>query len=464
MGALTKVKIDTALVLAAGPGTRVWPYAEIRPKVMIPVANRPLVSHQVDSLRNLGVERIVIAAGPFHEQIRHYFRHASDVVVVNVGETTGTAATLAALDSDVQAGLVLVVHGDSLVSAKDLQRLVDQVTQPEDLAALVAPLGDESCHDWVCCTMTDGKVTEILGHPRDGVSHRFAAFVLPRSFWPYLSNNSGIFTNVQVGMMPPVEGYLEMSLVDWMTDERAILAVETADAFFDVDKPWHILMANAHMTDLACRDLRGHELSSGASIHPTASVEGYVRLGQNSTIGGNVVVRGNLVVGDNTTIENGAIIHGNTIIGNHCYIGDYCYVSHGVSIGDGCVVSHCAELAGLLMEGVYLYHYMEICGIVGQHTDVGAATVCGTLRFDDWITSHVVKGRREYPRHGSNATYLGDFCRTGVNAIIMPGCKVGTYSVVGPGVILRDDLPSRKIVSVQQDLSIGDWGPERYGW
>ena len=67
-------------------------------------------------------------------------------------------------------------------------------------------------------------------------------------------------------------------------------------------------------------------------------------------------------------------------------------------VGGGCVVSHAAELSGVIFDGVYLYHYMEIYGIVGTNTDIGAATVCGSLRFDDDNTIHRIRGRREYPR------------------------------------------------------------------
>jgi hypothetical protein len=46
----------------------------------------------------------------------------------------------------------------------------------------------------------------------------------------------------------------------------------------------------------------------------------------------------------------------------------------------------------------------------------------------------------------------------------MPGVKTGAYSCVGPGVLLYEDLPSRKAVFVKQEHSVIDWGPERYGW
>ena len=47
---------------------------------------------------------------------------------------------------------------------------------------------------------------------------------------------------------------------------------------------------------------------------------------------------------------------------------------------------------------------------------------------------------------------------------IMPGRRTGVYSVVGPGVILYDDLPDRTLVTAEQTLRTRSWGPEQYGW
>ena len=58
---------------------------------------------------------------------------------------------------------------------------------------------------------------------------------------------------------------------------------------------------------------------------------------------------------------------------------------------------------------------------------------------------------------------MEDYCRTGVNAIIMPGKKIGSYSVVGPGVIFLkisyEDVPSKTIVLTKQELIKRPWSP-----
>ena len=90
--------MKTAIILAAGEGTRVWPYAALRPKAMIPIANKPLISYTVEALENLSFERIIVAAGRGGGQIRNHFAHNQKVTVVDTipGADSGVATPDAA--------------------------------------------------------------------------------------------------------------------------------------------------------------------------------------------------------------------------------------------------------------------------------------------------------------------------------------------------------------------------------
>lgn len=457
--------MKTAVILAAGKGTRIWPYAEVKPKVMIPVANRPVIFYNIEKLQELGFDTIIIAASAMKEQIVNYYRNILCVKVVDVGQTAGAACSLYAVRDYIREETFLVLYGDTILEKADIAALVSRVESGDEASyALVSPLRNESSGDWVCCSLNGGFIENILGHPREDCTHRFCAFAFHKEFFKYLETNAGIFKNVQVGMMSPTEAYIEMSVADFIRDGRKVSAIETTKYFIDMDKPWHILEANDFLVETKCRELSGNVLGEDAILDPTAQVRGYVCLGRGSVIGRNVIINGSVIIENNTIIENGAIIDGNAVIGSDCYIGNYCYISGGSSIGDRCVVNHCAELDGIIMECVYLYHYMEFYGIIGNNTDLGAATVCGTLRFDDGSTMHRIKSRKELPRNHSNATYLGDYCRTGVNTILMPGCKVGPYSIIGPGVLLHEDVPNGTLVMLKQELVKSKWGHEKYGW
>jgi bifunctional UDP-N-acetylglucosamine pyrophosphorylase/glucosamine-1-phosphate N-acetyltransferase len=232
----------------------------------------------------------------------------------------------------------------------------------------------------------------------------------------------------------------------------------------DLDKPWHILEANEkwlrYLSDKTTKD----QIGKGSKISNSATINGHVALGDNSIIGDKVIIEGNVWIGDNTRVTQGAIVEGMVSIGDNCLVRRYCQVEAGSAIGDHCVVSHCAEVSGVLMRNSYAYHYGEFWGVLGEAGDLGAATVCGNLRFDDGRTSHIIGGRRETPVYGANAAYLGDYVRTGVNAIIMPGVKVGPYSVIGAGTLVQKDVPERTSLFVKQEHVQNKWGPERYGW
>jgi bifunctional UDP-N-acetylglucosamine pyrophosphorylase/glucosamine-1-phosphate N-acetyltransferase len=284
---------------------------------------------------------------------------------------------------------------------------------------------------------------------------------LDRSIIPVVEANPGIMKSVQVGAMPPLEADVAQSLNDWKAD---IVAVPAADYVVDIDKPWHILEANQKTAELLCGRLTENRIHPTARIHDGAEIRGFVDLAEGVEIGNRVVIEGNLFVGPRSRIVNGAILRGSNLFGADTLISDYCLLGPDTVVGRNCVVGHGAEMDGVMLDGAYLYHYCEIIGLVGESVDIGAATVCGTLRFDDSETIHRIKGRREVPSSESNATYFGDYSRTGINVITMPGVKIGAYSCVGPGVVLTKDHPDRTITLLKQETESRSWGPERYGW
>jgi bifunctional UDP-N-acetylglucosamine pyrophosphorylase/glucosamine-1-phosphate N-acetyltransferase len=468
-------------ILAAGNGSRIAPYGETRPKTLLPVVNRPVVSWILEALDASGISEIRIAADRRAPDVRLVV--PEEVTVTDVGATAGSAESLASIYDDSSAALV--VPGDVIVSPRDLRSLADAARDALDAARgapdaaggapdadgrrpvvhlLLSPIPRDETGTWIGVRTEGDEVTAIVGHPRGGVTHRIAGFALPPGFARSLARTPTRFPAVEVGMMPAAERYLESAVESWRANGGRVRAVYALDSSYDLDKPWDLLTANERMLDAMAGALSGNRLDDGATIDPTAQVDGHVVLGRNSRVGRNVVIRGDLIAGDDVTIDSGAIINGTVAVGDGSSVRNGCFVEGGSVIGRNCVVSHAAELDGLLFDGVYLYHYMEIYGIVGENTDIGAATVCGSLRFDDGRTAHRIRGRREVPRDHSNASFIGDFCRTGVNAILMPGCRIGPYSIVGPGVVLNRDVPPRTGVRVAQQLEEFSWGPERYGW
>jgi bifunctional UDP-N-acetylglucosamine pyrophosphorylase/glucosamine-1-phosphate N-acetyltransferase len=264
--------------------------------------------------------------------------------------------------------------------------------------------------------------------------------------------------------MPPVEAEIAQSLQMMIDERQTVLAVDAPGYHVDLDKPWHILEANHQVIADMCSRLEGNVIPASARVHDGAEIHGRLVLGENCVIGNRVVIDGDLWLGENASLTNGAILKGPAVVGRETKLRDYCQIGGHTALGERGVYGHGTEFSGVALDVVYCYHYGEVWGVVGSAVDFGAATVCGNLRFDDGDTVWRIKGRAEAPGHASNAAYIGDYSRTGVNAIIMPGRRVGVYSVVGPGVVLYDDVPDRTVVMVKQELTTRPWGPERYGW
>jgi bifunctional UDP-N-acetylglucosamine pyrophosphorylase/glucosamine-1-phosphate N-acetyltransferase len=454
--------VKSAIILAAGKGSKMFPFSEIRSKTTIKIAGKPLIRYNIESLLRIGIEEIVIVV---HEEsqreIENNLSDLENVTFVTDHTKLGSAESLvkgAEKVSNTKGFIVL--YGDTIIEQNDLENLVHS-RQP---GVLLKKL-EESSRNWIGASIKNGFVHSIGAHYRgNSMTHQFAGFHLDDTLLDYVKRTPDYFPDVKVGVGVPKERYIEAGLLNSL-DKVKLNAIECSGYFFDIDKPWHMLEANQFMVNHFCNALQENKLAEGATISPNATIHGYVKLGKNSSIGDRVVIHGNLIVGDNTIIDNGAIFNGNAVIGDQTTIRNYCIIYDGVSIGSNCIFDHCAEfLGGLVMDKVYLYHYGEFYGAIGSHSDIGAATVCGTLRFDDGETEHVVNGRKEVPLHYSNAAYLGDYCRTGVNTIIMPGCKIGSYSVLGAGAIIDKDIEKNSLVFVKQELVIKKWSEKKYGW
>jgi len=458
--------IDSAVILAAGRGTRIWPYGETKPKAALPVGNVPMMAHQIRCLRGLGIKTFTIVTGHLEQQVKSVaLREGVEATFVHQPDLGGPAQGLMLALEGCEGDPIYVVYGDVVATVESYKALKDGWRKDSDAAVLVHKMDGEDPGEWFCAGVADGQLQSVSAHSRGEHSHRLCGIaLLSQKAISFVRRHPGISTKLDVGAMPAMEADLSQTFQDMIDAGEKVAAVETKDFFVDVDKPWHLLEANGRMAEYYNRRLKKDEISDTAKISEEADIQGPIRVGPNSEIGKRVVIQGHISIGANTSITNGAMLGRHIIVGDSCKIRDYCQLGTYSVVGSNCVVGHCAEFMGVLMNKVYLYHYCELSGVIGTATDIGAATVCGTLRFDDGRTTHNVKGRKEAPKIGSNETYIGEYCRTGVNAIIMPGVKVGPYSILGPGTIAYQDVPARTLVLAKQEQTTKEWGPEKYGW
>lgn len=468
--------VTQAAILAAGEATKLWPFSETRPACLLPVANTPLIDRLIQQLQRVKVDRIVVAASQNGKavQLRGHLADRAHVQVIEadpVGTAVALDECLAVLDTDEPT---LVAYGDIVTADANLAALLeafddgDTSDDSDGGACLVDPLPRDDPRGWIGASVEEAgqgmTLERLIGNARSGEWRMSGVFVVTPPLAGYAERNPGIMRSVPVGGMPEEEAEWAASMNVALGEGIRIEAVPAREYHVDVDKPWHVWEANHLAVQDAVGSLTADEIHPEATVAPDAEIGGRIHVGAGCEIGPSVVIEGNLWMEAGSSVRNGAIVGESCHIGRGSRVTNHCHVGSHTVIGRNCRIGHAAEVEGVLFDGVAVVHYSELSGVVGQGTDIGAATVCGTLRFDDDRTVHETSGFREKPTFGANGSYIGDHGRTGVNAILMPGSKVGAYACVGPGVIVEEAVPSRRLVMVEQETVERPWGPERYGW
>src|SRR3989441_11980229 len=80
---------------------------------------------------------------------------------------------------------------------------------------------------------------------------------------------------------------------------------------------------------------------------------------------------------------------------------------------------------------------------LGNGTSLGAGTITANLKFNDSNVESRVKGKREDTGQRKLGAIFGDGAKTGINVSIFPGVKIGADAWIGPGAIVRADVPSK---------------------
>ena len=133
-----------AVVLAAGEGVRMYPLTDTRPKVMLPVADRPIVEHLLLSLREAGIEDFVFIVGYRAETVRDYFGSGGEwgvkIEYITQRRQRGTAHALRQIKG-LGAEKFLLVNGDILLKGSDIARVLARDTVTMGVAEVDDPRG-----------------------------------------------------------------------------------------------------------------------------------------------------------------------------------------------------------------------------------------------------------------------------------------------------------------------------------
>lgn len=414
-----------AVVLAGGIGKRIAPLGINKPKAMFKIMGKPLIGHVLDAVQSSGiVERVVVVVGPGDSQIQEYLTQQPlpglEIHFAVQQRPLGQANALQSARHLVK-GSFLVLNANDIYDPALLTELARQGLKQNLDVSLVGRVVDEPSKFGVMAFNREGHLIGVVEKPRPEEAPSNMAVIglyyFSENFWQALEHTPLTQTDDQ----------LERAYTRLIQQGGG--GYITYDGPFASYKfPWDLLAIN----DLVLRRISAPHLADTAKVSPLA------------------VLDGNIVLEDGVRVFEYAVIRGPAYIGSDSIIGNQTLIRGGVSTGSSCVVGFGTEISHSVL-GDHCWMHKNFIGdsIVSDNCSFGAGTITANLRFDE----SAVKVRIGEQRVSTGIEHFGmimaEDCRTGCNAVLLPGVKIGPNSAVGPGVVLEDDLPPGKIALLQ---------------
>ncbi len=386
-----------AVILAAGEGNRMRPLTHTRPKVMLPIANKPILEHLLLEAREAGVGEFVFIVGYCDEQVRNYFgggeRWGVDIAYCEQRKQQGTADAIRMVE-DMLDGSFLVMNGDVIVNHEDIGHLLKSNCNTMSIIEVKDTRG------LGLVEMSGGKVVRIYEKTQKPPTNKANAGL-------YLFTPE-IFTAISRTVKSPRGEYEITDSLQLLVETGQDVACNELKYWLDLSYPWDLLPANESLL---------------AGIEPQ-------NLG---IVEENVVTKGAVAIGKGTVVRSGAYIVGPVIIGEDCEVGPNCYIRPHASIGDGCHIGASVEVKNsVIMRGSKLPHHNYVGdSVIGEQCNLGAGTKIANLRLDkkNIQVAGIDTGRRKL------GAIIGDRVETGINACINVGCMIGNNAFIGPGAL-----------------------------
>lgn len=405
-----------AIILSAGEGSRMRPLTLTKPKTMLPVAGKPIIQYNIESLRDNGITDILLIVRYKEEMVRNYFGDGSDFGVNIFYKTQkdflGTANAIS-YGEDFIDDSIIVLNGDIILDDEIIHEIIKKYNYlTPDTLMLLTEVEDPSAFGVV--EIENENIKSIVEKPKreEAPSNLVNAGI-------YIFNKD-IFDKIRKTEISERGEYeITDSVSLQIKDNKTVIGHKTSKDWIDVGRPWELIEVNEDLIGKLKTEIKG-TIEDGAFIH------GEVFLDEGSVIKAGVYIEGNVYIGKNCDIGPNSYIRGNT------YFGDNVHVGNAVEIKNS-----------IIMENTNVSHLSYVGdSVIGSNCNIAAGTNIANLRFDNATIKTKIKNQKIDSGRRKLGAIIGDSVKTGINSSFSPGVKVGHNSTIGSGVLLYEDLPS----------------------
>jgi glucose-1-phosphate thymidylyltransferase len=394
-----------AVILAAGEGMRLRPLTVSEPKVMIPVANRPVLEYVVDALVKNDVRDILMVVGYRKERIMSHFedgnKFGARIEYVVQDKQLGNAHALS-VARDRLSGEFIVLPGDNIVDKRAVGDLLRSGTCP---SALVVESENPSKYGVV--TIEKGTIKGVVEKPQDMISNIILTgmYCLSDKVFKFIDRNTQAG---EYGLSNAVQASLS---------DQPVTPVFSDGLWIDAVYPWDLLELNAAA-------LENLAVKTSGKIEPQVTIHGPVGIGEETVIRAGTTIYGPVLIGEGCEIGPNVTVLPSTSIGNSVMIEPYTVVKNSI------LMSNCS---------IGAHSYLSHC-VLGYGSKSQSHLMCAGAEAYVNIADEFYK----VPHIGS---IVGEDSSFGTGVIVEPGTIVGAGCKVSSGAKITRNLPNRSLVT-----------------
>jgi len=442
------------VILAAGQGKRM---NSGLPKVLQPLAGRPMLAHVIDTARSLEADAINIVHGHGGEAVQEHFPTA-DLTWTLQAEQLGTghavAQALPAIPPDHQ---VLVLCGDAPLVERETLAVLCDVVPATAVGLLTARLDDPSGYGRILRD-ADGAVAGIV-EERDATDEQCeideintGVMILP----------AGWLRRVLAELEPnnaQGEYYLTDVIQRAVDEALSVVTVEAPDASEALGINDRAQLAAAER--VVQRRQAQVLLDQGVTLADPERFDqrGDVTVGKDVFIDVGAVLIGRVVLGDRVRIGPYAVLE-DAVLGDDCIVHSHCVMA-GITAGPACEIGPFARLrpGATFSERVKIGNFVEV-----KASEIDAGSKVNHLSYvgDTHIGSSVNIGAGtitcNYDGANKHRTTIGDGVFVGSGVMLVAPVVVGDNATIGAGsTISKDAPPDALTVERARQTTIPGW-------
>ena len=398
------------VILAAGEGKRMHPLTYTRPKVMLPIANKPMLEWNLLNAIDAGLKDFIFVVSYKSEMVRQYFGNGEKWKVkidyVNQGEALGTAHAIGVVESFVKDFIVLC--GDTIFGKDDFKNIVKSKVS-------IGLAKVENPKEYGIIKLENDNVVQIY----EKMEQPFTD-IINGGIYHF---NAKIFDCIKKTEKSQRGEYEITDSINMMVKDIDLKGVFLKE-WRDVVYPWHLLDANEEVLKKLDNKIQGH-------------------------VEKNATIKGNVIIGKKTIVMNGSYIQGPVVIGDDCKIGPNCYIRPYTSIGNNCHIGNACEVKNSIVFDNSNIPHQNYVGdsVIGSNCNLGAGCKVANLRLDKKEISILLNDKKINTGKRKLGVIMGDNTQTGINSMINIGSFVGNNVFIGLGATAKGNIqPYSKIM------------------